>query len=358
MFVETESGQETADGIISAFAAEDKQTRDLVKDLHRPRPLVYWSDLILTSVTGWSAFALVVYARGFSPLMLLAAAIAAAALYRGLCFVHEISHHGGRVLPGFETGWNLLIGYPLLMPSFVYADVHQSHHKLSTYGTIADPEYMPFASNSIMTTIFALESPLIPVALVIRFLILSLAGFVFPAFQRWLVVFFSSLTMNLKYRRTATPELIAEVRRGSALVLLVWLGFAALAALHILWWRFFVLWLGVSAAISFVNTLRTLGAHAYESEGQPMDREGQLRDSIDTPGAVWTELWAPVGLRYHALHHYFPGIPYHNLPRAWTRIAATLPEDAVFHAAQSRGLVWSLGALLKKGSQRLRGRTV
>ena len=68
--------------------------------------------------------------------------------------------------------------------------------------------------------------------------------------------------------------------------------------------------------VSFFNTLRVLGAHEYESDGQPRDRFEQLQDSIDTPGGPWTELWAPVGLRYHALHHYFPGIPYHNLGKA------------------------------------------
>jgi fatty acid desaturase len=80
-----------------------------------------------------------------------------------------------------------------------------------------------------------------------------------------------------------------------------------------------------------------------------MDREGQLRDSIDTPGAVWTELWAPVGLRYHALHHYFPGIPYHNLRKAWQRLSATLPPDAVYQSVRSRGLARSLRALYRKG---------
>jgi fatty acid desaturase len=115
--------------------------------------------------------------------------------------------------------------------------------------------------------------------------------------------------------------------------------------------RFFAVWLGVSAAISFVNTLRTLGAHAYGSAGDPMDREGQLRDSIDTPGALWTELWAPVGLRYHALHHYFPGIPYHNLTKAWRRLSATLPRGAAYHRVRSRGLGRSLWALYRRGRQ-------
>ncbi len=130
--------------------------------------------------------------------------------------------------------------------------------------------------------------------------------------------------MNLKYRRQATPELLRLVRRDSVILLLFWGIFAGLTIEHVIPLRTFAIWLAVLSIISFVNTLRTLGAHEYESDGQPLDRMGQLLDSIDTPGAFWTELWAPVGLRYHALHHYFPGIPYHNLRRAYRRIAGPL----------------------------------
>jgi fatty acid desaturase len=114
-------------------------------------------------------------------------------------------------------------------------------------------------------------------------------------------------------------------------------------------WRVFLLWLAVSAVISFVNTLRTLGAHAYESTGEALDRRGQLLDSIDTPGAPWTELWAPVGLRYHALHHYFPGIPYHNLGAAYRLLLEELPQDAVYRNVTSPGLRVSLCDLYRKG---------
>jgi fatty acid desaturase len=334
------------------FEMEDYRTRELMKDLHGARPAIYWADFLLTALAGWIAFAVAIRLRPLSPGMFFASAVAVAGLYRGLCFIHEISHQNGKALPNFEAAWNLLMGYPLLMPSFVYAGVHQSHHKLSTYGTSQDPEYLPFAGNNAMTVLFALESFLIPVALGIRFLLLSIVGFVSSSFHRWLVVHFSSLTMNPAYRRNATPELVQAVRIQSGLILVLWLGLAALAWAGILPWRFFAVWLGVSAAISFINTLRTLGAHAYESAGDPMNREEQLRDSIDTPGKVWTELWAPVGLRYHALHHYFPGIPYHNLGTAWRRLSAILPPDAVYRQVQSRGLARSLGTLYLKGSRR------
>ena len=99
---------------------------------------------------------------------------------------------------------------------------------------------------------------------------------------------------------------------------------AAFAAMYIgaLPYRALAVWLGVLTFVSLLNTVRVLGAHEYDSEGAILSRHGQLSDSIDTPGGPWTELWAPVGLRYHALHHYFPGIPYHNLGAAYRRIVA------------------------------------
>jgi fatty acid desaturase len=329
------------------FHLEDSQTRDLLRGMNVAKPRVYWTDLLVTACVGWTAFALALALPPLSAGMVASVAVAALALYRGLCFTHEISHHTSRTLPGFETVWNLLFGYPLLMPSSVYSGVHQNHHSLSTYGTNKDPEYMPFARSSVMTVLFALESFLIPVVLLVRFLPLSVAGIVSPRFQKWLVVYLSSLTMNLEYRREATAQVIRKVRLQSAHILLLWACPLALAATGHLPWRFFALWLAVCSLVSFVNTLRTLGAHAYESSGDPLDRQGQLLDSIDTPGAIWTELWAPVGLRYHALHHYFPGIPYHNLPLAWKKISIGMP-DAVYHETRSRGLAYSLWALLTK----------
>lgn len=323
--------------------------RHLVRDLHRVKPVTYWSDLLLTAALGWLSFGVAVALPPFSWSMLAATAIAVLALYRALCFVHEISHQNYRTLPRFEAIWNWLAGYPLLMPSFVYAGVHNDHHKISTYGTAEDPEYLPFARSSKMTTAFALESLLIPAALLIRFLILTPIGFVFPRFQNLLVVHASSLTINLRYRRSLTPSLIQKVRRQSAGILLLWALTVALVVTGLVPWRVFAIWYVVCAAASFVNTMRTLGAHAYESSGEPLDRMGQLVDSIDTPGSFWTELWAPVGLRYHAVHHYFPGIPYHNLPEAYRRLISAVPLSTSYREMSSPSLPHSLRELYQKG---------
>lgn len=328
---------------------DEIQVRALVRDLHRVNPAIYWADLLASAALGWGAFAFAVILRPFSPAMLAAGAVAVVALYRCLCFIHEISHQNRRTLPRFESAWNFLVGYPLLMPSFVYVGVHQDHHKLSVYGTAGDPEYLPFARSTGMTTAFALESFLIPAFLLVRFLVLAPLGLLSKRLQKWLIVHCSSLTINLRYHREVSANLLKTIRLNSAFILLVWGVPITLAAFGVIPWRTFAIWLAVVSIVSFVNTLRTLGAHAYESSGEPLDRMGQLIDSIDTPGRFWTELWAPVGLRYHALHHYFPGIPYHSLPQAYRRLAGTLPLAAEYRKMSSPSLPYSLRSLLKKG---------
>jgi fatty acid desaturase len=327
----------------------DSVVKPLVKDLHRVRPGIYWADFLLTSLLAWAGFSLALVVPPWSILMFLGIFLAVLAFYRGLCFVHELSHQTERTLPGFNLAYNLLAGFPMLMPSFIYVGVHQNHHKISCYGTDKDPEYLPFAHSRLMTGLFAAESFLIPFLLLIRFVCLTPFGFVSARFQCWLVAHASSLTMNVKYTREPNHELVRQIRIQSLFLCLAWGAYLTcvangLVSLRILW-----TWLAVCSLVSFINTVRTLGAHDYQNEGEPMDRMAQLRDSIDTPGAFWTELWAPVGLRYHALHHYFPGIPYHSLPEAYRRIANNLAISAEYKEMTSPSLPASLTKLWNAG---------
>ena len=61
-----------------------------------------------------------------------------------------------------------------------------------------------------------------------------------------------------------------------------------------------------------------------------MSFRDQLYDSADIVGNPLTELVYPVGLRYHALHHMFPSLPYHNLGIANRRLMAQLPADSPY----------------------------
>lgn len=327
----------------------EEHIRPLVRDLHKVNRTTYWADLLCSSGAGWLCFAIAAFVH--LPLWgtLLSVGAAVAFLYRSLCFVHELSHQTHRTLPGFEAAYNALVGFPLLMPSFVYAGVHQNHHRVDLYGTERDPEYLPFSRSAFMTTVFASESMFIPLILLVRFVVLAPGAMVNRRFAAWLTVHLSSLTMNPKYRRELTPQLLRKVRRDGAIVFAIWATALALSAAGFFSWRWFLVWMAVDCSISFVNCMRTLGAHAYQSDGQPMDREAQLHDSIDTPGAFWTEVWAPVGLRYHALHHYFPGIPYHNLPEAYRRIVHCLPIADQYRQMSSRSLPRSLKKLLERG---------
>jgi fatty acid desaturase len=320
----------------------------LVADLHAPRPLVYWFDLLSSASIGWAAFAAAIIAPTLS-WATAAVVVSALALYRAVCFTHEITHLRRRAVPGFETVWNLLLGVPLLLPSFTYVGVHQSHHGLSTYGTKDDPEYLPFRRSRRLILAFSIQSSFVlPLLLALRFLVLAPVGLVWPAFHRWLEAHASSFAMNPAYRRVVTPAQARTMRLWEAVTLACWAAVAWTLAAGMLPLRTLLVWYVVMAFVSFVNTMRVLGAHEYETDGTPRDREAQLSDSIDTPGGPWTELWAPVGLRYHALHHYFPGIPYHNLGSAYRRIVAGAPRADEYRASTSPSLRHSLSTLYRR----------
>jgi fatty acid desaturase len=330
----------------------DRVTRGIVTDLHTPRGVIFWTDMLGSAAVGWGAFGLALWMWNSWSVLIASMAVSGLALYRGLCFTHEITHLRRRAVPGFETAWNLLFGVPLLLPSFTYVGVHQSHHNLATYGTSADPEYLPFAGSRKLIWVFAFQSSLmIPLVLIVRFLILAPIGLAWAPFHRWLETHASSFAMNPAYRRQVPPAMARGMRRWETAILVAWSGAIALMAMGPAPLRLLVLWYGVLAWVSFLNTVRVLGAHAYESDGAPLDRQGQVRDSIDTPGGLWSELWAPIGLRYHALHHYYPGIPYHNLGTAYRRILAALPHDSVYRVSTSPSLPHSLRTLYLKARQ-------
>jgi fatty acid desaturase len=46
----------------------------------------------------------------------------------------------------------------------------------------------------------------------------------------------------------------------------------------------------------------------------------------------------PVGLRFHALHHMLPSLPYHSLSEAHRILMTALPSDSIYFQTNSRGL--------------------
>ena len=78
----------------------------------------------------------------------------------------------------------------------------------------------------------------------------------------------------------------------------------------------------------------------------------QLLDSVNYPNSGLSGLiWAPVGMRYHALHHLFPTLPYHNLDEAHRRLIVALPADSPYRQTSSPSLpasLWQLWQIARK----------
>ena len=90
-----------------------------------------------------------------------------------------------------------------------------------------------------------------------------------------------------------------------------------------------------------MNSLRTHAAHAYRNpDDHAMSVVEQYLDSVDVPGNLFlTALWAPVGLRYHATHHLFPNLPYHNLGKARRRLVRDLGDNSQY-LMTTRNSLW------------------
>jgi fatty acid desaturase len=107
-------------------------------------------------------------------------------------------------------------------------------------------------------------------------------------------------------------------------------------------WTLYALYLFIVA----VNAVRVLAAHRYVGGDEPMTFVEQVLDSTTIPGGPWSALWAPLGMRFHALHHLFPAMPYHAMAEAHRRLMRELPDDSPYHATVQRSLPAAVAALV------------
>ncbi len=311
---------------------------DLTRDISEARPAIYWTDMLLSAGLGYAALTGAILLDNLW-LALASGVVAALALYRALLFIHELSHIHRDALPGFRLGWNLLVGIPLLTPSFMYEGVHTLHHARTRYGTIEDPEYLPLALMKPWSLPwFTIVALLLPFALLLRFAVLVPLGAVIPPLRRLVWARLSSLAINPAFRRRPPEGELARMVFWQELGASAW-AIALLASTYWLGWRPLVIALAVVAGTAVLNQIRTLVAHLWENEGDAMTVTAQYLDSVNVPPpALLTVLWAPVGLRYHATHHLLPSMPYHSLAEAHRRIAAHLGDGSTFDRANYPGL--------------------
>jgi fatty acid desaturase len=312
---------------------------DLTRDLTSPRASIYWPDFIASAVLGYATLAIAIVVPQVW-LAIVAGLVSALALYRAALFIHELTHLRAGALPGFRFLWNLLLGIPLLFPSFLYEGVHTQHHAKTRYGTIDDPEYLPLALMKPWSLpLFILVAALAPVATLVRFALLTPLGLVIPPLGRFVRERYSALTINPAYRRRAPEGDFRRMWAWQEAGAFLW-SWALIGSVGVFGWRPLLTGLAVLSVAMVANQLRTLVAHLWENGGEPMTVTGQFLDSVNVPPpARFAALWAPVGLRYHALHHLLPSMPYHALGEAHRRLVAHLGTDSTYARSTYSGLI-------------------
>ncbi len=331
------SGHAAADMNARGSSGGHGALRAEVADLFEPNPLIYWLDFLVNAALGWACLVLAVAHGGWISALL--TVVAAAALYRAIVFTHELVHLRRDRLPGFRIAWDIACGIPLLAPSFLYDGVHQEHHFRHHYGTPGDGEYLPFGrSPRRAISIYLASHVLIPLLAVIRFAVIAPLSWVWRSIRLPVLRRMSSLSIDPRYVRKL-PEVIPRAWRiqEAACTLYLW-GVAGALWTGRLPLRAVWVWYAVLVLILLLNAVRTLAAHRYANAGRTMTREEQLLDSVNIAGdSPFTPVLAPVGLRYHALHHLFPTMPYHRLGAAHRRLMNLLPDDAPYRATVEPG---------------------
>ena len=320
---------------------------ELTRDLAAARAAIYWPDMLGSALLGYAGLAGAILLD--SPWAALASGLVSAlALYRALLFIHELTHIHKSALPGFRLGWNLLVGIPMLTPSLMYENVHTLHHARTRYGTAEDPEYLPLGLMKPWSLpLFLLVAILLPVGLLIRSAVLVPLGALIPPLRRLVWARASALSINPAFRRR--PAEGAFRRQVLAQETGVWLWSWFLIGSAAAWdWRPLAIGMAVVSVTAVLNQLRTLVAHLWINEGEPMTVTAQYLDSVNVPPpGPLAELWAPVGLRYHALHHLLPSMPYHAYPEAHRRLSRELAPPSTYHEANHPGLLHLVGRIAR-----------
>jgi fatty acid desaturase len=346
---------QTAD--VSLHPGWVSQTRQAIReadvDYFQVKPLRYWIDFLFSLVIAYSAATVFLTAPLGTLIQLIAFPISVFWLYRLGSLVHEVCHLGHHEMRAFKVTWNLLVGVMTLTPSPFFTRHHRDHHSQRLYGRPEDPEYVAnvlTAGNwrsAIGYFMFLLAFPLL---VFLRFLLAPLS-FLHPKIRRWVLERASSLTLNMRYRRRMNSfdrkvitwlELLCCVR-ASMILIGVYVGLTEPSRIPLLYL------LGVTTLI--MNQMRQLADHHFEGDGSAASVESHILDSCNFTGNdLLTRLFFPFSIRYHALHHLFPSMPYHNLKSAHNHLVLVLPSDSPYLGLDQPSW-WSVARVTFFGSE-------
>jgi len=296
---------------------------------------IYWADFLA------SYFALIaggtLWLTASAPLAIIGLIVGVYASYRCGSFMHEIVHFN-RKKPGemaFRKVWNLILGIPIMTPSVLY-DSHLEHHMPDSFGTVKDPEYVPMHNRSFFGLAnFVFGHVLGPISMVALRMFLNPLIWIFPSLGKKLMDGKgTALVINWDYVPTGKmqPTIFDRFTIVAATALLYVYIALIIAGIVPLIIAGKILVLVILSMI--MNGIRTLVAHRYENYGgESVTKQSQLTDSINLIGnPIIGGLFAPVGLRFHALHHLVQTLPYHSLANAHAKLVAELPSEDAYHS--------------------------
>ena len=330
-------------------AFSHREAKKLVQDLFTPKPVLYWADFLITVSIGYGFAAIYLTTPAFSLIQIAAFLVSGLALFRVGIFIHELVHREEPSMRGFHIVWNLLFGVPFLLHSLLYRS-HLDHHYPRKFGTPDEGEYLPLASAPVRETLLYLaQIPVVPLLAAFRFLVLVPLSFLYPPSRRWLLEQWSSYTINPYYRRVIPPTEPLGLWAVLDLLCLLWLvAVIGLLLKGFIPWTTVGMVYGLSISTIALNWVRTLAAHRFLNTGGNMTYVEQIEDSQTIEGrSLLTLLMFPIGLRYHALHHLFPLMPYHSMGEAHRRLMSALPEDSPYKKGIFPGLWAALRELLR-----------
>lgn len=318
------------------------EARRIVKDLFAPKPWIYWTDFGLSLVIGHLLYFVIVFAPWWLPdspvaawaVRLVAFPVCCFLYYRAALFIHELTHLPRDQFRLFRIVWNWFCGCVFLMPSFVYY-THVDHHRRKHYGTEQDGEYLPLGHLPKWHMLLYLgQSFIIPLLALVRFFLLTPLTWIIPGFRDLIHKHASSMIMDPTYVRPLPTAATLRIIRLQEVVCFLWCVTVAILLCTVLQpYALTMIAVGylLGVSIIFVNAVRTLGSHQWRNRSGEISFVSQLLDSVNYPDRPYiTELWGPVGLRFHALHHLFPSLPYHAMGEAHRRLMEQLPADSPY----------------------------
>lgn len=347
------------------------QARSIVGEFFKPNPWIFWPDFLISWTVGLVCFGLVLHPEKVTdnvalhwPLSILFFVVSGLLYYRSVLFIHELVHIRAGQFTAFRVVWNLLCGIPFLVPTFLYY-THLDHHRRKHYGTTEDGEYIPLARLPIYQLfVYLAQIPVVPILAVIRFGVLTPLTWISKPIRNLVHRRASSMIMDPLYIRPLPTKRVLRIIRLQEVGCFLFIWFMVI--------RFFtsfglvaseplpkMLLVQIYLTAMFIltlNALRTLGAHRWTNNGEEMNFVDQMLDSVNYPyNPILGALWAPVGLRFHALHHIFPTMPYHALATAHKRLMAELPADSPYRRCEARTLTGALWLLWKRARDSGRG---